>query len=181
MKNLIITLLLLANFTNAQTGSITYKVVNTSSKKSDFKTKMVAELELMSFKLANNKDISFFTILKYIPKDKLISKAAEVIIGASSNYFQYNKTKSTIKNVERKSKVYQVNHNYKMNNWKLTNESTVINGYTCFKAINTKYDIKNEINVDYIAWHTPQIAAPYGPIGFGGLPGTTIKLSQQCI
>ena len=67
-------------------------------------------------------------------------------------------------------------------NWKITNESKNIAGLLCYKATldeieiqpnNTPYEHK------YIAWFCPSISSSFGPIGFGGLPGTILILETN--
>ena len=91
-----------------------------------------------------------------------------------------------------KNKIYHNNSNglFKENefliveplnqNWKLTNESKTIDGYTCYKAtneyivVNSKGTFKHPV----IAWFCPQIPIPIGPRGYGGLPGLILELQE---
>lgn len=60
-----------------------------------------------------------------------------------------------------------------MTNWKLSDESKVINSFNCKKA---------EINYkgrNWVAWYTTEIPLSYGPYKFSGLPGLIIKMSDQ--
>ncbi|MDN3692201.1 GLPGLI family protein [Chryseobacterium tructae] len=58
-------------------------------------------------------------------------------------------------------------------NWKLMDESKVINTMNCKKATVT-YKGRN-----WIAWYSTEIPLPYGPYKFSGLPGLIIKLSDE--
>ncbi len=64
--------------------------------------------------------------------------------------------------------------------WKLSNEKSTINGYTCFKATGTAYNYEDEgiIEIPIEAWYTPQIPIPTGPAEFGGLPGAILQLKR---
>jgi len=62
--------------------------------------------------------------------------------------------------------------------WKLHNEKKTINNYVCFKAT-TIYKVVNTAGVfENIveAWYCPEINSPFGPIGYGGLPGLIFEL-----
>ena len=54
--------------------------------------------------------------------------------------------------------------------WKIENETELIEGYACSKAI-TSYAGRT-----YIAWFSPEIALPVGPYKFNGLPGLILKI-----
>ena len=58
--------------------------------------------------------------------------------------------------------------------WKLINESKIINGYTCKKAttINTAFNSNQSI----VAWYTDQIPVNDGPMHYNGLPGFIIQI-----
>ncbi len=67
------------------------------------------------------------------------------------------------------------------NNWKLINETKIINGFTCYKALNKKVTYnrfgKNYITVE--AWYAPKLPIRFGPEGFGNLPGLIVQLSIE--
>lgn len=62
--------------------------------------------------------------------------------------------------------------------WKLTQDTKVVGGYVCYKAINT--NSKNK-KMKPIAWYTPQIPASYGPKQFFGLPGLILQIEESAI
>lgn len=60
-----------------------------------------------------------------------------------------------------------------ISNWKLINESKVINTINCKKA---------EVNFkgrNWIAWYSIEIPFPYGPYKFSGLPGLIVKITDD--
>lgn len=71
----------------------------------------------------------------------------------------------------------------KLNNtpWIINNESKLISGYVCFKAVKTFYEeeggYSRKINVE--AWFTPEIPFKFGPKGYSGLPGLIIELTEN--
>jgi len=58
-------------------------------------------------------------------------------------------------------------------NWKLIDETKVINTINCKKA---EVTFKGR---NWIAWYSPEIPFPYGPMKFSGLPGLIIKITDD--
>ncbi|KXH86060.1 hypothetical protein AU378_08780 [Chryseobacterium kwangjuense] len=58
-------------------------------------------------------------------------------------------------------------------NWKLVNETKVINTINCKKA---EVTFKGR---NWIAWYSSEIPLPYGPYKFSGLPGLIIKITDD--
>ncbi|MFL9832920.1 GLPGLI family protein [Chryseobacterium terrae] len=58
-------------------------------------------------------------------------------------------------------------------NWKLLDETRVINTINCKKA-EVRFKGRN-----WIAWYSPEIPFPYGPMKFSGLPGLIIKITDE--
>ncbi|WP_179349971.1 GLPGLI family protein [Winogradskyella pacifica] len=57
--------------------------------------------------------------------------------------------------------------------WTITEESKVIDGYTCYAAT---IDKRNDKKVK--AWFTPEIPVKHGPRGFNGLPGLIMEIED---
>lgn len=58
-------------------------------------------------------------------------------------------------------------------NWKLVNETKIINTINCKKA---EVTFKGR---NWIAWYSPEIPFPYGPMKFSGLPGLIVKITDD--
>jgi len=58
-------------------------------------------------------------------------------------------------------------------NWKLSNETKFVNNYICHKA---EVDFRGR---KYIAWYTKEIALPFGPWKFYGLPGLILEVQDS--
>jgi len=56
--------------------------------------------------------------------------------------------------------------------WNLSNETTYVLGYKCYKA--TMYDCTEDR--EWVAWYTTSIPISNGPLHTGGLPGLILKL-----
>ena len=61
--------------------------------------------------------------------------------------------------------------------WNLINESKIISGYNCKKAITTKKTLNRKINI--VAWYCEDITIPDGPLDFTGLPGFIIQIENN--
>lgn len=62
--------------------------------------------------------------------------------------------------------------------WKLTQETKIIGGYLCYKAINISSKNKKK---KPIAWFTPSISASFGPKQYFGLPGLILELEEAAV
>jgi GLPGLI family protein len=69
------------------------------------------------------------------------------------------------------------------NAWKIDYSRTkTIDGYKCYyakyKGLSSKHNSTSE---PIYAWFTPEIPVPYGPAGYGGLPGLILELIENNI
>ena len=64
--------------------------------------------------------------------------------------------------------------------WTITNETKEISGYICYKATSPKYREGEILDSKFAitAWFTPTIPVPYGPNGYGKLPGLILELQS---
>lgn len=60
-----------------------------------------------------------------------------------------------------------------IDNWKLINETKIINSFVCKKA---EVQYKGR---DWTAWYSTDIPFPYGPYKFSGLPGLIVKITDK--
>lgn len=65
--------------------------------------------------------------------------------------------------------------------WKLTNETKIINNYTCYKAtLEKEYQFyADKVIKTVTAWYCPEFPYPYGPKGFNGLPGLIFEVQDD--
>lgn len=73
---------------------------------------------------------------------------------------------------------YIMNYEQKTD-WELTNETKIINGYTCYKATSIRHNSNgwdDNPKFTITAWYTPKIPVAYGPNGYHGLPGLILEL-----
>ncbi|WJS93692.1 GLPGLI family protein [Flavobacterium johnsoniae] len=65
--------------------------------------------------------------------------------------------------------------------WILSSETKLIDNYLCYKATNlyrVTYGDK-VFNHAVTAWYCPKLPYPYGPIGYGNLPGLILELQVR--
>lgn len=186
MAKIIFTLFMLTSYWSsiAQQNIIaTYKIIVTENKESkldkmlfssfnDFK-KVADQLEFelkannnksifyLKDKLYNNEDLAKIALLRSNYKGRVLQTTKTVFLEFENNLLQ---EKVIIKSNKQK--------------WKLTNETKKINNFICYKAI-TNYKVvnaKGEFNFPIEAWYCPEVNFPFGPIGYGGLPGLIFEL-----
>ena len=133
----------------------------------------------LKFELTFNDSISEFKLIKNMALDRENLEMAILDSRARKEIYIF------------KNKIYHNNSNglFKENefliidplnqNWVYTNESKVIDGYTCYKATN-EYIVDNGkiFKHPVIAWFCPQIPISIGPRGYGGLPGLILELQE---
>ena len=133
----------------------------------------------LKFELTFNDSISEFKLMKNMALDGENLEMAILDSRAKKEIYIF------------KNKIYHNNSNglFKENefliidplnqNWVYTNETKIIDGYTCYKATN-EYIVDNGkiFKHPVIAWFCPQIPISIGPRGYGGLPGLILELQE---
>ncbi|MGX9987380.1 GLPGLI family protein [Soonwooa purpurea] len=139
------------------------------------------------FSLQVLKDQAFFISDKALKFDSIFqSEYQKATIGGSTNTdfrgktFPKTKFRYTIiqsnKDVQYFERVGMTLLAYKeptIENWKLINESKIIDSFNCKKAV------LNYKGREWTAWYSTDIPLSYGPYKFTGLPGLIIKISDE--
>lgn len=167
-----------------QTGEVTYNVESIKQNNLDNPLVMGVgnELQQKTFTLKYNKGKSIFKKNKNIPINKRYSRLADVLIGGNYTWYQNSFTKEALVTQDIGGKIYTVSFP-NMVGWELNEDTKVIEGYTCYKAIRKQLNKRTSVGKDkryivYIAWYTPEIPASFGPAGNGGLPGLILQLDK---
>nr|WP_299035903.1 GLPGLI family protein [uncultured Tenacibaculum sp.] len=167
-----------------QTGEVTYNVESIKQNNLDNPLVMGVgnELQQKTFTLKYNKGESIFKKNKNIPINKRYSRLADVLIGGNYTWYQNSFTKEALVTQDIGGKIYTVSFP-NMVGWELNEDTKVIEGYTCYKAIRKQLNKRTSVGKDkryivYIAWYTPEIPASFGPAGNGGLPGLILQLDK---
>ena len=124
------------------------------------------------------------TLAQYIHEHKFTTtendKGWEFYFKHDYYNWYYNKTNSTIteRRLLEEGLPVHASYNHKLE-WEFSEETKIINGYTCYKATTLAYDLDPKSEMAYgkaIAWYAPEIPYPYGPERYFGLPGLIVQL-----
>ena len=90
------------------------------------------------------------------------------ILGSGMS-IKYQNRKDSLLMVQGKSpgsnKLYRETSSLYKYKWQITNETNTIMGYPVIKAVSKNVEV----------WFAPDIPVPFGPAGYGGLPGLILK------
>lgn len=183
-KKYLIISFLVATIMNAQQGEITYKTtrINDVENPTDYTQKLSKELNMSIFTLIYSNKESYFTNVPHVPEDDFMAKIALVTANYFEDWYQSSTLRTSYFNKDISGKEYLVVYKRLMQGWELTNESKKIDNYTCYKATLKDFNERSGKETIIEAWYTPDIALPYGPAGYGGLPGLILELKyKRCL
>ena len=180
---LIVTLLLSLHSIAQYNGIIaTYKLILSENKESKLDKMFfnsINELHNISdefeFILKSNKTKSLFYLKNKLYTQESLAKYALTRSNYNGRHLQTLRNTYLEYNSELLKKAIVKSDKQK---WNLINEKKTINNFECFKAT-TIYKVVNTAGVfESIveAWYCPEINLPFGPIGYGGLPGLIVEL-----
>lgn len=163
-------------------GEFTYELKGRFDKRTDYKHKELFAL------LVGNK-CAFFASSNSLKRDSLLDRSRVTTNNPDGSITLGIKNGVQIPETNLYFTIIQSNENiqffdyagmslltYKepvIKNWKLVDEIKVINTITCKKA---EVTFKGR---NWIAWYSPEIPFPYGPMKFSGLPGLIIKITDD--
>ncbi len=190
MKNLLtIILILFSQIINAQTNSATvlYKISLNSDSFENFSDELAKEMIKQSDSVYamlnfNSTASNYYVDLK---SSKLHgSPNLTRIFGGGDGYFYFNQENKEMLH-ENLVLDYPVVISKKPIDWIIIDEETkLINGYLCKKAIRKRSEI-NDAGLakksELIAWFCPEIPFSFGPERFEGLPGLVIECNNNIV
>ncbi|WJS93693.1 GLPGLI family protein [Flavobacterium johnsoniae] len=191
MKRLYIILLALISFLGHSQGKNTVVEYNLVIQKeeglfdnnADLKgmlQKAMSECDKLTFQLIITENGSKFLVKENLESD--INKHVKMFTLAMSHYsgMIYNlKDKLLVQKELLGENIYGKEELKK--DWILSNETKMIDNYLCYKATNiyrVTYGDK-AFNHAVTAWYCPKLPYPYGPIGYGNLPGLILELQVR--
>ena len=173
------------SFSQIKNGVITYGVVKSETEKfteNEFLSKLDKEASeiahLLTATLSFNKDeVSFLLNDIVLPENKNLGLQIG-LLDIQSKIYENRDEKIFRKYVSNPRIGDVVKTDTLQYNWTITNETKDINGYTCYKATSMRYGDGGVMEPKYAitAWFTPKIPVPYGPNGYGKLPGLILEL-----
>jgi len=106
-------------------------------------------------------------------ENKYLNSIAKAVIGKGV-FYQNKLLKIALWQTNVMGELYIVKDSL-VNDWEISSESKKIGNYTCYKAVKqcSSCSSINEV------WFTPEIPVPFGPIGYGGLPGLIISVVKK--
>ncbi len=128
--------------------------------------------QFIEYKLKfNNKNSLFF-----------INEILENDYGNGARYFDIGKiytfSNARIHEKTQYGSKFLITSNLSNVKWKITNKTKLIGKYECFKATTIKKisNLKGTFYRNISAWYCPEIPIPFGPMGYGNLPGLIMEL-----
>ena len=175
IKTYISTIILLCTYflANAQTSYLKCIYAETpavSDQVREMKDVYLRDIVVSKFKKEKKTYTMFVANNKYLftkVSDK--TNNPNMLIGAYNSIYIDKGTDSIISERTIVNKNYVIKDIAIAPRWKMTNETRIINGKKCTKAI-----ARGLLKIE--AWYTTDIPFSYGPLGYYGLPGLIIEL-----
>ncbi len=175
-----------------KTGRIEYEIYISGStsidtiKNNDEKqmlSRMKKIFDAKTFVLEFNNDMAVFKSIKaLIIEDKdndYILKMASILSRDSKIYYRNNTKKEKFVQINFSGEKLLVQEEFDNENWVITKETKIIQGYICrkaYKKISEYNTIKKETRQFFpVVWFCPEINRSFGPIGLDGLPGLVLE------
>ena len=158
---------------NAQTSYLkcTYTAIPAVSEQvRDMKDVYLRDMVVSKFKKEKRNYTMYVTEDKYLfQKSSDKTNGTNMLIGGINSIYIDKATNTIITEKTIVNKSYVIKDTAIPTRWKLTDETRVIHGKNCKKAI-----ARGLLKVE--AWYTPDIPFNYGPLGYFGLPGLIMEL-----
>ncbi len=185
---LLIFLITLSSFSQIKTASIEYNLTigeddlySNGDLKVAYKNAAQNANQLV-FKLnVNEKEICFFSENKLENSDSGV-ELAKIFSGSKNPFYMLLNTNKIYQSFDDLILgKYTVEKQISKYEWKLENESKIISGFKCFKAVTTDVvqNRSGKFNFLITAWYCPEIPIPYGPLLYNGLPGLILELNRR--
>jgi len=144
--------------------------------------KVAEESRKFKYKLQFNKSISFFEKVEFLEKEKMshASILANFIGLDPGKYYIDTGRDSVVHQESFRTDLFRVTAKLSDKNWQVTMDSVKkIGKYTCYKATGIKKVLVASGKIKtfpIVAWFTTELAYPFGPADYGGLPGLILEL-----
>ncbi len=135
-------------------------------------------LKMHEYVLTFTPDESYYQVKSMEMPDDVTNPAAYRISQkgavAYGDFYQNRKTKKILNVRYQDQEKLILEDSLSTNHWQITGETKKIGQYQCIKAIWKCDKCKHPVE----AWFTPEIPVPFGPAGYGGLPGLILELKK---
>ena len=168
----------------SQNGNAYYKKQLSSQENhvsSEYIKQALKKLENQEYLLSFDKNLSLYKKIESLSVDDnpIVDAITQSIAEFSGEVYFDKRNQKIVHKKEFAGAVYLISKN--IINWNLTKDTLKIDNYTCYKATTTR-TIKNpegEHLISITAWYSPKIPLPFGPDGYGGLPGLIVQLENN--
>lgn len=187
-KYILLLFIILCGVSNAQikSGVVSYSVTVTENKDSELEKMMLAMnanyysiFKEIEFVLKFNKENALFVKTEKMYSD---NNAAEMCGGKIDFIGKLLIVKDTLFQESNLGRIGDFIIKKEINkSWVMVNETKLIDNYICYKAT-TENIVVNGVGTfrhPIIAWYCPQIPFPFGPLGYGSLPGLILELQTK--
>lgn len=127
-----------------------------------------------------NKQESLYALDKKMRNDLVDGVNLTISRAGGTKKFYTSKGLLEVKNYEQECKIlgecFLISNNAPV--WELTQETKVIGGYLCYKAVNISSKNRKKKPV---AWYAPTIPVSFGPKHYYGLPGIILELEESAV
>jgi GLPGLI family protein len=176
------------SFSQVKTGTIEYGLTFAEDEEldtgqlSNYLKDAKKNCKYLTYKLDfNQNEMVFYKSENLSTDDNGNTSFAEAFSGVNGNYFREKDTNILYNEITQKHLEHVVVTKELKVNWTLLNETKMIDSYLCYKAVAT-IDIVNTVGTfkrNLLAWYCPKIPVPFGPKGYGGLPGLILQLQDR--
>ncbi|MCC1482957.1 GLPGLI family protein [Winogradskyella immobilis] len=147
----------------------------------DYMKQAIKQLETQEYQLSFNKTYASYKLVNSPNKsgDLVVNSYTDAIAGFDGIIYFNRNSKTSIHKKEFSGHTYLITKDHIK--WTLTNDTLKINDYVCYKATTTRIieNSEGKHSIKVSAWYTPGIKLPYGPDGYGGLPGLVLQLENN--
>lgn len=190
MKNTIVVILVLCSlnsYSQITNGKIEYTIKFEENEYPglDFYQEAIKGSGRVSYSLEFSNGEALFFVNSYLSTDDNSTSLAisfggvysPIYCNLETNEVLYNNNENSLLSIKEEFIIKKTINK----DWNIQNESKIIDGYTCYKAVSSFVSTSPNGKAKYpvIAWFCPKIPVPLGPKGYGGLPGLILELQER--
>lgn len=156
-------------------------------KPGDYKLIMFEEMESVKNVLTNveyllkaNQNEAVFSYQDFMENDANPTMMNAILASSADGKFYNNITEEKYfwQTQTYEGEYYRIITSDKNDEWKISAETKKIGEFICRKATK-EILLNNRLPIEVTAWFSPEIPFPFGPKGYGGLPGLIIALDER--
>ncbi len=182
--------LLFVNLSNSQNSNVSGKAIykqkylknveNTNNSTfNSYESILQKNIDKLSFSLVfNRNEYSFEHIDKLEVDDERGYKLALTLGNGKGKYYGNISEDIRLHKKEAFGKEFIIKTSSNIHKWEIQNETRTIGKYECRKAILTETinTSRGKVKRLITAWYASELPLPFGPIGYGNLPGLILEL-----